>query len=407
MTDQPASQYQADTFECPQCGAPRMDYDPATGGLKCPQCGHTQAIAAEQKAVQEQDLTAALSDAGKARGYGREMKSVKCDSCGATTQFDPTVASTVCPFCGSPQVLEQKPDPNTLQPESVVPFQITSDRAYQNYKQWLGRGFFRPRDVLSRSGTVDLAGVYLPFWTFDAYADSRWTAESGDYYYVTEHYTTTENGKTVTKTRQVRKVRWYPTSGAHADTYDDVLVPGTTSGDQAMLRKIQPFDTSRLIPYQPEYLSGWGAEAYRIPLADAWKNGQAIIQSEEYAKCDRQVPGDTHRNLNVRTRFSQTTFKHVLLPVFLANYRYNGKPYHFMVNGQSGEVQGQAPVDWVKVIIVVVIVLILLALAGFAVYLIDQGSSASSSGLLWPAQAWLQSMLAAPMACAPPWGLGL
>jgi hypothetical protein len=383
-----------------------MDYDPATGGLKCPQCGYTQAVAAEQKAVEEHDLTLALSDTGKARGYGREMKSVKCSACGAITQVDPTIASTACPFCGSPQVLEQKPDPNILQPESVIPFQLTSDQAYQNYKQWLGKGFFRPRDVLERSGATQIMGVYLPFWTFDAQADSRWTAESGNYYYETERYTTTEDGKTVTKTRQVRKVRWYPSSGAHSDFYDDVLVPGSTSGDQAMLKKIYPFDTKRLIAYQPEYLSGWGAEAYRIPLAEAWQAGQAVMQQEERAKCDRQVPGDTHRNLNVRTWFSKTTYKHVLLPVFLSNYRYNGKLFHFMVNGQTGKVQGQAPIDWVKVIIVVVIAVALLAAAAVILSLLNQGDNNPQSWLV-PALPALRAMLAASLAGAQPGWLGL
>jgi len=396
-TEPTAPQHQAQIFECPQCGAPRLDYDPATGGLKCPQCGHTQAIAASQAAVEERDLTTALTDAGKARGYGREMKAVRCDACGATTQVDPAVASTLCPFCGSTQVLEQKPDPNLIRPESVIPFQLTSDQAYQNYKKWLGKGFFRPKDVLQRSGAAQIQGVYLPFWTFDAHAESRWTAESGDYYYETERYTTTENGKRVTKTRQVRKVRWYPSSGHHADDYDDVLVSGTTSGDQPMLQKIYPFETARLLPYKPDYLSGWAAEAYRIPLADAWKNGQEVIRKEEHNKCDRQVPGDTHRNLNVRTQLSQTTYKHVLLPVFLANYRYNTKPYHFMVNGQTGEVQGQAPIDWVKVAIVAAIVIAILLVLLFVF-----GQAEGSSGSLLPAVQHTWLMLQNHLATAPP-----
>ncbi len=397
MTDQPAST-QSQTFKCPQCGAPRMDYDPATGSLKCPQCGYTQTVAAAQAAIAEHDLTTALSDTGKARGYGREMKAVKCSACGATTQVDPAVTSTACPFCGSPQVLEQEPDPNLIQPESVIPFQFTGDQAYQNYKKWLGKGFFRPRDVLRTSGAAQIQGVYLPFWTFDAHADSRWTAESGTYYYETERYTTTEGGKRVTKTRQVRKVRWYPSSGAHSDNYDDVLVSGTTSGDQPMLRKIEPFDTAKLLPYKPDYLSGWAAEAYRIPLADAWTKGQEIIRKEERSKCDKQVPGDTHRNLNVFTQLSRTTYKHVLLPVFLANYRYNTKLYHFMVNGQTGEVQGQAPIDWIKVAIVVAIVLAVLLVVLFVLSQ-TQGSSGES---LRPVMQYVAAMVHTHWAAGPP-----
>jgi hypothetical protein len=240
--------------------------------------------------------------------------------------------------------------------------------------------------------------VYLPFWTFDAHAASDWNAESGNYYYETEHYTTTENGRRVTKTRQVRKVRWYPSSGHHADNYDDVLISGTTSGDQGMLKKIYPFDTTKLSAYKPEYLSGWAAEAYRIPLAESWTQGQNVIRDEERGKCAKQVPGDTHRNLRVRTRLSETTFKHVLLPVFLANYRYNTKLYHFMVNGQTGEVQGQAPIDWVKVAIVVAIVLAILLIALFVFSQLDT----SSSSLLVPMAHSAMSMLRMAWATAPP-----
>lgn len=400
-----ASPQQSQTFKCPQCSAPRMDFTPATGGLTCPQCGYQQSIAAATASIDEHDLTSTLADTGKARGYGRELKSVKCKSCGATTEYDPSVASTSCPFCGSEQVLEQKTDPNLIQPEAVIPFQMSSDQAYQNYKTWLGKGFFRPRDVLQRSGATQLKGVYLPFWTFDAHADSHWTAESGNYYYETERYTTTENGRRVTRTRQVRKVRWYPSSGQHADDYDDVLVSGTPSGDQKMLRKIEPFDTKRLTPYKPEYLSGWAAEAYQIPLADAWKNGQALIYKEETQKCDRQVPGDTHRSLNVRTRFTETTYKHILLPVFLCHYSYGGKPFHFMVNGQTGEVQGQAPVDWVKVAIVVILALIVLSivLCGLIVLANLTGGQEQSFWNLRHLLAWVGPVLAARLPTAPFW----
>ena len=347
-------------------------------------------------AVVEKDLAAALSDTGKAHGYGREMKAVACKSCGATTNVDPTVAATECPFCASPQVLEQKVDPNLIQPESVIPFQLTQDQAYENYRKWLGKGFFRPKDVLQSSGASQIHGVYLPFWTFDAHADSRWTAESGYHYYETEHYTATENGKSVRKTRQVQKTRWQPSSGSHSDNYDDVLVTGSTSGDQGILRAVSKFETGKLVAYKPEFLSGWAAEAYRIPLADAWVKGQENIRGDERGKCARQVPGDTHRNLNVRTQLSKSTFKHVLLPLFLANYRYNTKLYHFMVNGQTGAVQGQAPVDWIKVLIVVVIVLAILGVIAY--FVLSQQSSDSSTGLLLllqQARLWLGGALAA------------
>jgi hypothetical protein len=55
------------------------------------------------------------------------------------------------------------------------------------------------------------------------------------------------------------------------------------------------------------------------------------------------------------------TYKHVLFPVWIASYRYRDKVYHFLVNGQTGEVQGQAPISWIRVTLVVVVALIILA----------------------------------------------
>ena len=350
-----------ETFQCHNCGAPRMEFDPASGMLKCPQCGTTRAIETVEASAQEYDLTVALTDTEKAHGYGREMRAVKCQACGATTQYDPHVTSVSCPFCGSSQVLEQQPDPDLVRPESLIPFKVDRDAARKLYKGWLGRGFFRPRDLTRRAGAELLQGVYLPFWTFDAHADSRWRAESGDYHHVSETYWATENGRRVQKTRQVQKTRWYPTSGRHSGNYDDVLVEGSSSLNKGVFQKIAGYDTRQLIPYQPDYLSGWAAESYRVVLKEAWEEGQRRIRDLEHAASSREVPGDTHRNLHVATALTEATFKHLLLPVWLASYRYNQRVYNFMVNGQTGQVGGQAPVDWLKVAIVTILALFVLA----------------------------------------------
>ena len=116
-----------------------------------------------------------------------------------------------------------------------------------------------------------------------------------------------------------------------------------------------------LVPYEEGFLSGWGAEAYTVDLRQAWETGQDIIRGQVRQACAREVPGDTHRNLQVDTAFSGMTYKHVLFPVWIASYRYRDKVYHFLVNGQTGEVQGQAPISWIRVTLVVVVALIILA----------------------------------------------
>lgn len=377
-------------YTCPKCGGD-MRFDAAQGMLACPFCGHSMPSPETSEIVQEHDLIRALQDtSGKAHGFGTALKSIKCQSCGATTNVEPNVVSTACPFCGSNQVVEQEPDPDLIQPESVIPFGVDESRANRLFRDWLGSGWFHPNDLKKFGGGQKLNGVYLPFWTFDAHAESDWRAESGDYYYVNETVTIMRDGKPVQETRQVQHVRWYPSNGHHSGDYDDVLVYATSSVDVTILEKIYPFDTKKLVPYNPSYLSGWGAESYRIALAQAWDLGKSILHREEYTACDRLVPGDTHRGLRVSTRLSKLSYKHVLLPVWLASYRYNNKVYRFMINGQTGEVQGQKPISWIKVTIAVVIALIII---GLIIFLVSRSQEGESGGMLIHQYAMMQALL--------------
>jgi DNA-directed RNA polymerase subunit RPC12/RpoP len=371
------------SYVCPKC-AGKMNFDAATGQLNCPFCGHTMPVPGSVESIQEHDLLMTLQDeSGKAHGYGVAVKAINCKGCGATVNVQPNVTSTQCPFCGSNQVIELPPDPKLIQPESVLPFAVDESKANRLFRDWLGQGLFTPNDLRALGGGQKLRGVYLPFWTFDAHAESNWRAESGDYYYVTEWVTVTRDGKQVREQQQVQKVRWHWTSGHHAGDYDDVLVYATRSINVKILQKIYPYDTKKLLAYKPDFLAGWGAESYQISLAEAWPLGRDLIYSGERSACDALVPGDTHRNLSVSSDLSQLTYKHVLLPVWVASYRYNNKTFQFMINGQNGKVQGEKPISWIKVAIAVVIAVVVI---GVIAYLISQSkSSTGSSGeiLLW------------------------
>src|SRR5690606_8454905 len=116
-----------------------------------------------------------------------------------------------CDFCGSPQVLAQEENRNLLRPESLVAFAVDSESARSKFRGWLHGLWFRPNALKREAHVKELAGVYVPYWTFDSDVDSDWTAQAGYYYYETETYTTRDaNGNTVTRTRQVRKTRWVP-----------------------------------------------------------------------------------------------------------------------------------------------------------------------------------------------------
>ncbi|MBI5531090.1 MAG: hypothetical protein HY898_00140 [Deltaproteobacteria bacterium] len=369
------------TFECRSCGA-KLVFDAASQAMKCPFCTAKEAVQAAAPAQAAQALREIPIEEGLARatrGLGTQGSSVGCRDCGATVNVGPNEQTVKCSFCGSQQVLQQPADPNLIRPESLVPFKIPKEQGHDLFSKWVRSLWFRPSNLKHMAKVQEINGLYVPFWTFDSLVTSQWTAERGWHYTVTETYTTTENGQTVTRTRQVTHTRWESASGWRRDMFDDELVCASKGLPQNLVVKFSTFNTRELVPYQPQFLAGWRAESYAIDLMPAWQVAQQKMARTQEGRCGSDVGGDTHRYLQVHNTFGNVTFKHVLLPIWIAAYRYNGKPYRFLINGQTGEVVGEAP--W-SVIKIVLFILLLLAIiggigAGYSVY---QSNRTSGSG---------------------------
>ncbi len=330
-------------FECQNCGA-HLEFDPQVQALKCEYCDSVKVIEVEHKVIEEHDFFSAPT----ALGWNTPVTTIKCENCGATTSSGIKIAGE-CAFCNSPYVKQLPQHEDIIRPETLIPFRVDHGKAKILFHKWIGKGFFRPSNLKKLGQLALLKGIYTPFWTYDASTYSTWTADSGYYYYVTETYTAYEGGKRVTRTRQVRKVRWVPSSGARNDFYNDELIVASKGLDYHLVFKIYPFHLQNLVPYKSEYLSGWLAEEYGINVREGWEIAKDIVKGKERSKCAAEVPGDTYRFLRVNTSFDNLTYKHILLPIWVASYQYKNKTYHFLINGQTGELQGYAPISWIKV----------------------------------------------------------
>jgi DNA-directed RNA polymerase subunit RPC12/RpoP len=356
---QPAA---ASTFPCSNCGA-KLAYDAGAQALACPYCGSKQAVAAptasEAATVREIPLEEGLRLA--ARGFGAPVTTLSCKECGASVHVGEGERTSKCAFCGSSQVLAADAGEPPIRPGSLLPFRIAKEEANRRFGEWLSSLWLRPNDLKKIARVNEMGGVYVPFWTFDAEVTSQWTAERGWHYYETETYTETVNGQQVQRTREVQHTRWEPASGWRRDRFDDVLVCAGRALPEELVGKLSTFDTKLLVPYKPEFLAGWRAESYGVDLAPASGIAQQKMMRVQESRCGGDVGGDTHRSLSVRNEYANTTFKHVLLPVWIAAYRYNGKPYRFVVNGQTGEVVGVAPWSVGKILLLVLAVALVIA----------------------------------------------
>ena len=354
---------------CPECGGD-AEWNAAKQALACPFCGTILPWAdgenAMGAAIVEHDLETALSSVpDDARGLHEEKKSVRCESCRAISVFDADRAAQRCDFCGSPSIVPAEDLPNLITPESVLPAVIPNTRVRDELREWYRSRWWAPNKLKRAALTDTLHGIYLPYWTFDAHVDADWTAESGYHYYVTEHYTDS-NGKS--QSRQVRKTRWEDSAGSLSHFFDDDAVPGTVGVHHKLLRQVEPFPTlTDLKPYDPAYIRGWTVERYQVDLRQASETSRMQMDAVIERLCEREVPGDTHRNLQVSSLYQGRTFKHVLVPVWLATYTYGSKSFQVVVNGHTGKMAGEHPLSWVKitlaVLAVIALILTIMALA--------------------------------------------
>jgi len=381
-------------FPCKQCGA-ELAFAPGQTVLECPYCKYREEVPVSAEAIREYDLESALLETPHSEGWGTERRALHCENCGATTTFEAGQVAGLCAFCGSPKVVEQRPDAQLIRPESLVPFVVKREEAVQLFRKWISSLWFRPNDLKHAGQLAKITGAYLPFWTYDAFATSHWTAQAGYHYYETEHYTEQDaNGNTVSKTRQVQKTRWVPASGHRQDFFDDELVCASIGLPPSLIRGICPYNLDGLVPYQSGFLAGFVAEEYQVGLADGWAIAREQMQQQVVARCGQDVPGDTHRFLNVDTAYSQGRFKHTLLPVWVAAYLYNSKTYRFLLNGQTGKASGEAPLSWWKIVGLILLILIIAGVVFLILRARDGGMSATTTEIELAYQ-WVRSLLTA------------
>jgi hypothetical protein len=285
----------------------------------------------------------------------RKHRVTNCPNWGAQIEVSDTTQATTCPFCDTPGRHRHRHQAGQIKPQGLIPFQLDEKTARAAMTDWLGRLWFAPNGLqeYARKGRA-MNGIYVPYWTFDAQTATDYRGQRGDHYYETR--TVMRDGKR--ETVQVRKTRWRAVRGHVTRFFDDVLVLASRSLPKHYTDALEPWDLSRLVTYQPQYLSGFNAEGYQVELEEGLVQAREIMDRVIVQDIRRDIGGDEQQISAKDTRISDVTFKHVLLPVWLAAYKYNDKTFRFVVNGQTGRVQGERPYSWIKITIAVVLGLI-------------------------------------------------
>lgn len=307
------------SLRCEKCRE-HLDED----DLFCPNCGH--------EAPGEEHAPA-----------GRmTVHRFDCAGCGASLTWELEIQGLRCAFCGQAK-LEEKAVLQVPPPHLIVPFRIDREQAGALYRAWLGRGTFRPGDLRSESKVTEMRGVYLPYWLFSIDCHAWWTADSNH-------------------VPPGARAEWAPHFGEHAGRYASQLVPASAVLTSSQLWKVDIWDLAQAVPYTPEALRDHPAEAFAISRKHARLTAIRGFEALLREDCEKKVPGTRRRNVRINPLFTGAHASPALMPVWIMAYEYRGRIYRFLINGQSGEVKGRAPVSVWRALAALALILLALFL---------------------------------------------
>lgn len=262
---------------------------------------------------------------------GADMYS--CPNCGAEIIADENTSATFCVYCKNTAILKNKLV-GEFNPTKLIPFYKTREDAIAAFKNMSKNKKFVPNDFLVDKNIEEMRGIYIPFWLYDYDFKSDIVADA-------KKVTTWRSGDT----RYTKTDTYSCTRGALME-FNKIPVDGSSHFDNAIMNSIEPFDYNGLIDFSHSYLSGFLAEKYDVDAttADLDAQNRARATATEVLKDDIKGYNSvvvTNSNHNITKALNE----YVLLPVWILNIKYKDKVHTFAMNGQTGKMVGDIPVD--------------------------------------------------------------
>ncbi len=340
-------------IKCNGCGS-NLQFKPGTDSLSCQYCGTLNKIEVAKVEIEEIDFETFIADKIHAEET-QSVTAVKCTSCGAATTLKPNVTSDSCPYCDTPLIVKDAITSNIIKPKYVLPFKITRTKADDQFNTWLKSLWFAPSDLIAKvsGNTKKLDGVYMPFWSYDAETLSHYDGSRGDNQIVYVTRTVNVNGSSEVQQVPETRVTWFPVSGSVNNSFDDVLVCASKSLPEDLIKNLEPWDLHELVAYDDRFLSGFVTESYQIDVKNGLEKAKNYMMPEINQTIKRDIGGDHQRISDVDVNYSDITFKHILLPVWISAFRYNDTVYRFTINARTGELVGKRPYSTMKILLTV------------------------------------------------------
>ena len=326
-------------YKCPCCGG-AIAFDSATQKMKCPYCDtkfDVETLASydsELQSDQKDDMKwQAASGAKWQEGETGGLCVYVCKSCGGEIACDENTAAASCPFCGNPVVMMGQ-FTGELKPDYVIPFKLDKKAAKEALKEHYEGKRLLPKLFKDENHIDEVKGVYVPFWLFDANANVNMR------YRATKVRTWSDSKYDYTETR------YFSVTRGGTLGFEKIPVDGSTKMPDDLMDSLEPFDLSKMEKFQTAYLAGYLADKYDVDSKKCAKRANARIRKSTQKTFDATVKGyTTVIKENGSIQLKNRKVKYVLFPVWLLNTSWNGQNYLFAMNGQTGKMVGDLPVD--------------------------------------------------------------
>jgi DNA-directed RNA polymerase subunit RPC12/RpoP len=322
---------QADLYSCRNCGS-SVQFNIPTGLWRCQHC---------QEEFSKDQLTPVQSSGGKTFDNDTTENPVPdsqfteyhCSNCGANVLAEENTSATFCLYCKSPAILSSRFS-NEFRPQYLLPFKITQAKAIELYNEWIKKRFFAPRAFKSSAEAQTIRGLYAPYWLFNCAAKGKVEGEGrkvrsftrGDYHITeTKHYFVQREGL--------------------AD-YEKIPADGSKQLDDDLVFGIEPYDYSDLQAFSLQYMSGVFAEKFDVDSAEAETKVRPKAESFFYDRLQQTIEGYSSFSPALKqAEISELKADYALLPLYILTNIWKNKKLTFLINGQTGKIYGQTPID--------------------------------------------------------------
>lgn len=353
---------QTRTYPCPSCGG-TLAFDADSQALRCTSCGNVVQLASEvarATVIGKRDLSSAMAQLAQLQASAQTRVSpdleVVCQNCGGHTVFSGTLTAVRCPYCNTPiQRDDVQAAPTRLPIDGILPLQISVKSAEQRIEEWINTRRFAPNAFKKYREVGSFTSIYLPYFSYDAATRTAYSGMRG--IHRTETY---RDAQGQTQTRIVTD--WYPASGVVSNSFEDVTGHASQGLDDNKITELEPWPMNYSRQYSPQFVAGHLSRTYDWDAEQVF-SGRVMPRMEGVIDMTirSDIGGNEQRILSRDISWLMVRFSQLLLPVWMLTVTYKQKPFQVVINGVTGEVQGQRPWSWIKITLAILAAVLVVA----------------------------------------------